>query len=161
MARVRIPMLLCVALLASVFASAADVPKLRGSLTAVSGVYSLTFNLNLATQLPAGTTITCRAQVVPNQPAIDSGNRQPAVVPVRATAGQASVAGPNATCATEIPFSWTVTSERGGAVLSYEIDAVNNSGSVPLVVWSSGRQNVGLALPGFGGSTNLSFYLTF
>lgn len=157
MSRIRFPSLLCIALLTSAFAQAAGVPDLRGSPTTISGVYSLTFNLNLATELPAGTTITCRARVTPNQGGIDLRNRQPAMAPV----ATAAVNGSRATCAAEIPFAWSVTNERGGAMLSYEIDAVNNSGPIPLMVWSSGRQNVDLALPGFGGGTNLSFNLTY
>lgn len=159
MARVRIPMLLCVPLLASAFASAAGVPELRGSSTAVSGVYSLTFNLRFAATLPAGTMITCRARIVPNQGAADPRGQQPAN-PVGTVMGLAVGGGSTATCATEIPFSWTMTSERNGVVLSYEIQAVSNSGPIP-VLRSSGQQNVGVALPAPGGRASLNFNLSF
>jgi hypothetical protein len=161
MARIRIPLLLCIALLISASARAAGVPELRGSSLTVSGVYSLNFNLNLASQLPAGTTITCRARITPNLEGLDAGSRQLAQIPVRTVAGLAQVAGSTATCATEIPIFWTLLSARGGAVLSYEIDAVSNSGSVPVLVRSSGEQNVGVAFPSSGGRTNLSFNLAF
>lgn len=161
MAPIRIPLLLCIAMLASALAQAAGVPEIRASSFTVTGVYSLTFNLNIATTLPAGTTITCRARIVPNQGGVDLRGQQPAASPVRTVAGLAAVAGSTATCATEIPFSWTVTSARNGVVLSYEIDAVSNSGSVPILVRSSGQQNVGIAFPASGGSANLHFNLTF
>jgi hypothetical protein len=161
MTRIRIPLLLCVAMLASAAASAAGVPELRGSSLTVSGIYSLTFNLNIASALPAGTTITCRAQIVPNQGGFDPRNQQPAAIPVRIVTGLAALTGSTAICAAEIPFSWTVMSAQGGAVLSYEIDAVSNSGSIPLLVRRSAQQNIGLAFPASGGNSSLRFNLTF
>ena len=163
MARIRIFLLLCVALLAlaSSSASAAGVPELRGSSLTVSGVYALNFNLNIASALPAGTTITCRAQIVPNQAGAELPNQQLALIPVRTVSGMASVTGSTANCAAEIPFSWTVMSARGGVILSYEIDAVSNSGSIPLVVRRSAQQNIPVAFPASGGSARLSFNLIF
>jgi len=161
MRRIRILLLLCFALPFLATASAAGVPELRGSSSTVSGVYSLTFNLNIATALPAGTTITCRARIIPNPGRADLPNQQLAPIPVRTVEGVASITGSTANCAAEIPFSWTVPSTQGVAMLSYEIDAVNTSGSTPLVVRSSGQQNVGVAFPGLGGSTRLSFNLIF
>ncbi len=160
MARIRIPLLLCFALLFAAFAQAAGVPELRGPF-AVSGVYSLTFNLSLASRLPTGTTITCRARIAPNQGGLGLGNQQLAPIPARTVTGLAQVTGSTATCAQEIPFSWTVLSAQGGAVLSYEIDAVSNSGSIPLLVRTSGQQNVGVAFPSSGGRASLSFNLVF
>lgn len=161
MARIRIPSLLCIALLVSASASAAGVPDLRASSLTVSGIYSLTFNLNIASALPAETTITCRAQIVPNQAGFDPRNQPPAAIPVRTVTGLASVTGSKAICAAEIPFSWTVLSERGGAVLSYEIDAVTGSGSIPLLIRTTGQQSIGVAFPASGGSARLNFNLTF
>ena len=161
MSQPRTLLLLCVALLASASALAAGVPELRSSSTTVSGVYSLTFNLRIASTLPAGTTITCRARIAPNQGGIDLRNQQRSAIPVGTATGTASVTGPTATCAEEIPFSWTVLNARGGVVISYEIDAVSNSDSIPLLVRSSGQQNVGVAFPAPGGRASLNFNLAF
>ena len=161
MTRIRIPLLLCIALLISASARAAGVPELRRSQFTVSGVYSVTFNLSLASRLPAGTTITCRARIAPSQGGFDTGNRQLAQIPVRTVTGLAQVTGSTATCATEIPIFWTLLSAQGGAVLSYEIDAVSHSGSIPMLVRSSGEQSAGVAFPASGGRTNLSFNLAF
>lgn len=161
MSPIRTPLLLCVALLTSASALAAGVPELRGSPTTLSGVYSLTFNLSIGTQLPAGTTITCRARIVPNQGGIDLRNQLPPSAPVGSATGLARVTGQTAVCAQEIPFSWTLLSARGGVMLSYEIDAVSDSGSIPLLVRSSGQQNVGLEFPAPGGRASLSFNLAF
>jgi hypothetical protein len=127
----------------------------------VSGNYSLTFNLNIASVLPAETTITCRARIVPNQAGFDPANQQSAVIPVRTVTGLAAVTGSTAICAAEIPFSWTVMSARGGAVLSYEIDAVTSSGSFPLLIRTTGQQNIGVAFPAPGASARLNLNLTF
>ena len=161
MARIRTPLLLCIALLTSASALAAGVPELRGSSFSLTGVYSLTFNLNIASTLPAGTTIICRARIVPNQGGVDLRGQQTTATPVGTATGLAAVNGSTANCATEIPFSWTVTGARDGVVLSYEIEAVTNSGSFPLLIRRSGQQNVGVAFPASGGSARLSFNLTF
>jgi len=108
MSPIRTPLLLCVALLTSAAALAAGVPELRGSPTQVSGVYSLTFNVRIASTLPAGTTITCRARIAPNQGAIDLRNQQIPAIPVGTSTAQVSITGPTATCAEEIPFSWSM-----------------------------------------------------
>jgi hypothetical protein len=161
MSRTHISSLLCVAVLTSASALAAGVPELRGSPTQVNGVYSLTFNLSLGSPLPAGSTITCRARIAPNQAGLDLRNQQLPAVPVAAVAGVARVTGSTATCMEEIPFSWTLYGARGGAILSYEIDAVSDSGSIPLLIKTSGPQNVGVALPASGGRARLSFNLAF
>jgi hypothetical protein len=161
MAPIRTPLLLCVVLLASAVAQAVGVPELRANSFAVTGVYSLTFNLNLASPLPAGTTITCRAQIAPNQGRVDLRGQQSAAIPVRTVTGLALATGTTATCATEIPFSWSVSGVREGVVLSYEIDAVSTSGSIPLLVRRSAQQNIGVPFPASGGSARLNFNLTF
>jgi hypothetical protein len=165
MARLRIPLLLCLALLASGAALGAGVPELRGPSMTVSGVYSVTFHLNIASTLPAGTTITCRARIAPNPEGLDLRNPQPTAAPAT---GLATVTGSTATCAAEIPFSWTVTGGQGGLatgqdgfVLSYQIDAVSNSGSAPLLVRSSAQQSIRAAFPAVGGSARLSINLAF
>jgi hypothetical protein len=107
MVQVHIPMLLCVALLTSATVPAMGAPELRNNLTTVSGVYSVTFNLNIASALPAGSTITCRARIVPYSGGLDTRNSQFSAAPVDSAAGLAKVTGSSATCTTEIPFSWT------------------------------------------------------
>jgi hypothetical protein len=118
----------------------------RTSATTVSGVYSVTFNLNIASTLPADTTITCRAQIAPNSSDLALSNPGRAVTPV--AAGQATVSGSQATCAAEIPFSWTLTAANDTVTLSYQIDAVSRSGAVR----SSARQTVRAGLPASGGA---------
>jgi hypothetical protein len=161
MARVHISMLLCVALLASAASAAMGAPVQRTASTIVSGVYSVIFNLDIASTLPAGTTITCRARIMPNSGPLDLGNPQLSATSVETAAGMATVTGSTATCAAEIPFAWTVESARGGVVLSYEIDAVSNSGAAPQLVRSSGRQGIGAALPAAGQTARLTFYVAF
>jgi hypothetical protein len=168
MARARIHLLLCLALLAPVSelaagaALAAGATDLRGPSTMVSGVYLVTFHLNILSSLPAGSTIICRARITPNPAGLDLRNPQPAAFP-SAAPGQVEVTGTTATCAAEIPFAWTLASGQDGLatgqdgfVLSYEIDAVSNSGSVPLLVRSSTGQSIGAALPASGSSLNLN-----
>ncbi|MGA2886876.1 MAG: hypothetical protein ABSE51_02415 [Terracidiphilus sp.] len=159
MAHARIRMLLWFAMLAPTAALAAGIPDQRAASTMVSGVYSVTFNLNLASTLPAGTMITCRARIVPNQGGPNLLNQHLDAIPVETTTDVATVTGAKATCTTEIPFSWTVISAQGGLTLSYEIDAVSGSGSAPLLR-NSAQQNIGAAFPASGGSAQLSINLT-
>jgi hypothetical protein len=159
MARVHISLLLCFALLAAQNGLAASVPRDRSPLTTVSGVYSVTFHLNIASKLPAGSTITCRARIAPDQTGLNLINSQPSAFPV-AAAGMATVTGSTATCVAEIPFSWTVENARGGVVLSYEIDAASYAGSASMVLAGSARQSAGAALPAAGGSANLDVNLS-
>jgi hypothetical protein len=177
MARARILLLLCLALLAPVSmmaagstlstgtALAAGSPEVRGPSTMVSGVYLVTFHLNILSTLPAGSTITCRARIAPNPAGLDLRNQQPGAN-ILGAAGQTTVTGPTATCAAEIPFAWTLArgqdglaTAQDGMVLSYEIDAVSNSGSVPLLVRRSAGQSVGALLP--ASSDSLSLNLAF
>ncbi|MGB8261920.1 MAG: hypothetical protein WCE75_16275 [Terracidiphilus sp.] len=157
----RISLLLALAALVPLAAWAGPAPGRRGGNTAtVSGVYSVTFNLNLASTLPAGATIVCKAQIAPGgqQQFFQS---QPAAVPVESAAGVAQVSGATATCAVEIPFSWTVNSSSSGVSLSYEIDAVNATGALPALVRVSGQQGVAESYPAAGGTASLSFNVTF
>jgi len=160
MARVYTSLLLCFALLAVQDGLAASVPREHSPLTAVSGVYSVTFHLNIASKLPAGSTITCRARIAPDQGGLNLMNSRLAAFPL-AVAGMATVTGSTATCVAEIPFSWTVENARGGVVLNYEIDAASAAGSAPVVLAGSARQSTGAALPAAGGSANLDLSLTF
>jgi hypothetical protein len=129
-------------------------------MTAVSGVYSVTFHLNITSKLPAGSAITCRARIAPDQGGQDLMNSRSAAFPM-AAAGLATVTGSTATCVAEIPFSWTVENARGGVLLSYEIDAVSYAGSAPVLLVGNARQSVGVVLPAAGGSANLDVSLTF
>ncbi len=161
MARMRTPLLLGLALLAPVSARAAGAAlaagtaELRGPSTMVSGVYLVTFHLNIVSELPAGSTITCRARITPNPAGLDLRNPQPSVTTAVAV-GQAAVTGPTATCAAEIPFAWTLASGQNGLMLNYEIDAVSNSGSVPVVLRSSSGQSIGVVLAASGANLDLS-----
>ncbi len=156
-----LPMLLLFALLAPTAARSAPVTEHRGGGPAqVSGVYSVTFNLTIASTLPAGATITCKAQIVPSQTGFMGLNSQ-AAIPVETATGVATVTGSTATCAVEIPFSWTVNGAQNGASLSYEIDAVNISGSLPVLLRTSAQQGVSEAYPATGATSNLSFNVTF
>jgi hypothetical protein len=155
MVRVRIPLLLCIALLAWVAASAADGPELRPTSTTVSGVYAVTFNLSIVSRLPAGTTISCRAQLVPFSGGQTLLNPRLAASPAETATGPTMVTGSTATCAAEIPFSWAAASARGGVVLHYEIDAVSNSRSASIA-----QKTLGVAFPASGGNMSLSLNLT-
>lgn len=158
MALIRNSLLLYAALLAWTAASAAGLPQPSGPM-AVSGVYSVIFHLNLASTLPAGSILTCRARLAPISGALDLRNLQLAATPV--AAGQVSVTGATATCAAEIPFSWTVTSPPGGVELFYEIDAVSIQGAAPTLLRTSAQRQLSAAFPAAGGSAHLSLSLTF
>jgi|WetSurMetagenome_2_1015567.scaffolds.fasta_scaffold21498_5 hypothetical protein len=158
MAHPRISLLLCIALLISAAASAQEN---RNRPAAVSGAYSVTFKLSLLSTLPARTTITCKAQIAPNQGGPELANPHPAQGLVETATGLAVVAGPKATCAVKIPFAWTVTGMQSGVVLGYEIDAVSHLGAAPLLVRSSARQNITAPFPAQGGNASLSFNLVF
>lgn len=160
MARVHISLLLCFALLTVQNALAASVPGNSGRLTTVSGVYSITFHLNIASKLPAGSTITCRARIAPDQEGLSLMNSRPTAFPAAAV-GLATVTGSTAICVAEIPFSWTVEGAPSGVVLSYEIDAAGYAGSAPVVMASSARRSVGAAFPATGGNANLNVNLIF
>jgi hypothetical protein len=160
MARFHTSLLVSFALLAVQVGRAASVPRDHSSMTAVSGVYSVTFHLNMASNLPAGSTILCRARIAPDQGGPNLINLRPAAFPV-AAAGLVTVTGSTATCVAEIPFSWTLEGSRGGALLSYEIDAVSDAGSVPRPLVGSAPQSVGVMLPAAGGSANLDLNLSF
>jgi hypothetical protein len=122
----------------------------------VSGVYSVTFHLNLTSLLPAGTMIACRARIAPEQGGLNLRNQQLAAFPAGAE-GRVVVNGPTADCAADIPFAWTLAGARGGLLLSYEIDAVSRSGAIR----SSARQNIRAAFPASGGSASLNLNVPF
>ena len=120
MAHTRTSLLLSLVLLARTAASAAGLPlDTSAAPIAVSGVYSVTFHLNLAPRLcqPGSILDLPGAHGADSQEVLTCGIEQLGATPV--AAGQASVTGSTATCAAEIPFSWTVTSPPGGVALFY------------------------------------------
>jgi hypothetical protein len=160
MLRSRIPVVLLLASLASTVAWSRPVAEHRGANpTAVSGLYSITFNLNIESTLPVNSTITCKAQIVPA--GADLNSSQFAAIPLESASGVASVTGSTATCVVEIPFSWTVESTRGGVSLSYEVDADNAAGALPAVVRTSAQQGIAESYPSSGGTSSVSFNVTF
>ncbi len=167
MARVHILWLLCVALLAARPAQAAGVPQQTtgtatgNSVTTVNGVFTISFRLSIASTLPAGTAITCRARIVPGQSGLNLRPPQQSTAPEETAAGVAAVTGPMANCTAEIPFSWTLTSRQSGVMLSYEIDAMSSAGAGTFVIRSSAQQNIHAAFPALGGNSSLSFNVTF
>jgi hypothetical protein len=132
-------------------------PERKGpTSTTFTGTYSVTFNLTIASTLPSGSTITCKVQILPGVSGMES-----AAVPVEAAAGVAVVTGTAATCTVEIPFAWTLSNTRGGVSMSYEIDAFNATGTLPNVVRTSAQQGMAESYPASGGTTNLTFNVTF
>jgi hypothetical protein len=138
--------------------SAAAAPALSmeqrngAALIPASGVYSVAFNVNLASALPNGSSLLCRAKVIPNTP-FNSFSR---TVPP-ASSGVATINGSTATCWVEIPFAWMLNDGSNGAALSYEIDAVGGS----TVLRASTGQGIGVAYPSAGGSARLNVNVTF
>ncbi|MFY9854092.1 MAG: hypothetical protein WAK26_09480 [Terracidiphilus sp.] len=160
MARFHISFLLCFALVAVQSGLAASVPREHSPVTVVSGVYSVAFHLNMASKLPAGSTIICRAHIAPDQGSPDLMNSPSATFPVAAS-GLVTVTGSTATCVAEIPFSWTLESARGPFILSYEIEAVSCAGTAPKLLACSARQSAGMALLSAGSRANLYVNLSF
>lgn len=161
MHRSRIALCLLAASLVSATALAGPVAEHRGSgPTTVSGTYSITFNLTIVSTLPANATITCKAQIAPANAAVSSFQQQSSV-PFESAAGVATLTGSTATCTVEIPFSWTVEGTRGGVSLSYELDGLNASGSLPAVVRTSVQQNVAQPYPSSGATSTVTFNVTF
>ena len=124
---------------------------------AVRGVYSIHFKLTMATELPAGGTILCKARIAPNVLALGNQGAEPVAVSVATATGVATVEGSAASCALEIPFSWTVRGAQSGVALSYEIEAVSADGSRRVMEQSSGQEPIDVAYPSMGGAANLSF----
>jgi hypothetical protein len=150
-ARALMPALLV--LLTPAFAWPAPPADARGaeSPLAVSGSYSVSFNVNLDAVAPAGTAILCRARIAPNLPSFQNLSQK--MVPVESATGVATVSGNTANCSVQIPFSWAVSDPRSGVTLSYEIDAVSGAAARPTPVRA--RQAIGVAYPATGGTANL------
>jgi hypothetical protein len=161
MNRTRIALCLMMVSVASL-AWAGPVADPRGvsSAVAVSGVYTVLFEVNLGTAAPAGTVITCRAKIAPNLPVFDNMNR--GTVPVESAVGVATVtssslAGSTANCSVEIPFAWTVVDAQNGVGLSYEVELV--SGGMPIAGRS--QQGISAPYPPAGGAARLNVRILF
>lgn len=124
----------------------------------MNGAYTLNFQLNLATTLPDGSTITCKARIVPQERSLRAGA---VAAPVETATGTGTVQGTLANCAVEIPFAWTVENARAGVRLSYEIVAVAMVGPAPAAVRASAPVEMALAYPPEGGVENLSVNMAF
>jgi hypothetical protein len=161
MRRAHIALFALFFLIVAVAAWATPPPEHRGVPVAVSGVYSVTFNLTIASTLPSGAVITCKAQIVPAQSLLQSQSQQGAVTPIESAAGIATVTGSTATCPVEIPFTWTLASAKEGVGLSYEIDAFNVPGTLPTVVRTSLQQGIPEAFPASGATSSVSFSVNF
>ncbi|MGP8174260.1 MAG: hypothetical protein ACLP7O_06885 [Terracidiphilus sp.] len=166
MRRVRISQTLLAALLASAATGAAPAANTRGGAapSALSGVYSVSFTVNSGSALAPGAAILCKAKAVPNAPPLK--NLQLEAVPVAsgwATLTGSRVTGYWAMCTVRIPFYWAASNAQnntpGGAVLSYEIDAVSGPGAPAVPV--SRQEGIGVAYPAPGGSASLSFNVRF
>jgi len=160
MLRARIVVLPLLASLVSVLAwSQPSGKRHRSSPTAVGGTYSIAFNLNIESALPANSTIVCKVQIAPASSLVSILSAQAA--PAESASAIAAVTGSTATCAVEIPFSWSIERTRSGVLLSYEIDALNASGSLPAVVRTSALQGVPESYPSSEEPSALSFNVTF
>lgn len=159
MTRACVSMLLCSALVAPSAALAA-VPERPSTPLAVSGAYAVQFNVNIASTLPAGAVIVCKARIAPNLQGLPS-LAQPDAAPVQTATGVGAVSGSAATCAVEIPFSWTVRNAQSGVALSYEIEAVGTNGWQPALLRATPLQGVAAAYPSPGTTTSLNFDVTF
>ena len=126
--------------------------------TSVSGAYRITFNLTVASTLPANSTLVCKAAITPIVRASD-GSLQP--MPLETVATLARISGGTAVCAVEIPFAWTIPDASSGADLSFEIDAVNPNGTAPALWRTSVQQGIPVAYPPSGGAASLTFNLVF
>jgi hypothetical protein len=127
---------------------------------AVSGMFSVTFNIEPVSSAVAGGLIECKAKIAPRLSAFE--NLSGDVAPVASAAGVASPvaagpAGSSVNCSVEIPFAWLVNDRGNGIALSYEIDAVSGSGVAALRT----QQPIGMAYPVAGGTANVNLHVRF
>lgn len=135
-------------------AQAADLSS-KGAAAAARGAYAVTFHIKAPTTVPDGATVTCKARVTPNIPALQNVMGDP--VAVESVAGTAKVANSSASCTVELPVSLAVSNLQNGALLSYEIDAY--TGSAP--VFARAQQGIILSSPRSGGVTALTLDVAF
>lgn len=157
MKRARIPQILLPVLLASAAVWAAPAADQRNGAApvTVSGVYLVTFNVQVGSAPAAGGTIFCRAKITPRLPGFD--NRSQGMVPVESARGVVTYIGSSANCTVEIPFSWMVAGTQHGVAMSYEIDALNGPGVAAVRT----RQGIGLAYPRMGQAANVRLNVAF
>jgi hypothetical protein len=153
----RILRILAVAMLAVTAGSPLCAQSPRAT-TAVTGAYRITFNLTVASSLPASSTLVCKAAITPILRSSDGSIQS---LPLETVATQARISRGTAVCAVEIPFSWTLPDASTGADLSFEIDAVNPNGSAPALWRTSFQQGIPVAYPPSGGAASLTFNLVF
>ncbi len=139
---------------AALAATAADV-RAPESPVPVSGAYNVIFNVNLNSMPPAGATILCKARIAPNLAPLQNFSQK--IVPAQSATGLATIANSAANCSVQIPFSWAIGDASNGVALSYEIEAVSASGSLPV----HARQSIGVAYPARGGTANLAIDVRF
>ena len=157
----RNPQILLLALLASaaVWAAPAADQRSGAAPAAVSGMYTVIFNVQPGPALAAGGKIACRARIAPNLRAFD--NLGQGAAPVASAAGvSATVGGDPASsvnCSVEIPFAWLVNDQEGGVALSYEIYAIGGSGVAAI----RARQGMNVAYPESGGTANVRLTVVF
>ncbi len=123
----------------------------------VSGSYLITFNLTLASSLPANTPVVCKAAITPLVQEQGVG----VSLPVESAASLAVVSGGQGTCTVEIPFAWNLPTASPGAALSFEIDGLSAAGPVPVLLRSSRQQGIQQPYPSPGGAAMVQFNLTF
>jgi hypothetical protein len=147
MNRLRNALLLLAAILVPLYSLAATPDRQENGHSAapVTGTYSVTYDIDLVSTLPAGTTIVCKTQIAPVLQGAEGQSGM--VVPVESAASVATISGSTATCSVEIPFAWTLSASQANVVLNYEIQAVNATGTLPLVVRNSVLQRTSEAQP--------------
>lgn len=123
--------------------------------TAIGGAYFITFNVSLASPLPAGAAVLCKARIEPGPAPFQSFS--PGIAPVRAAQSLATVAGNTANCSVQIPFYWSVGALGSGIDLSYEIQAVGAFGLSP----ASRSSRIRVAYPPAGATASLAIPVRF
>ena len=128
-------------------------PRAPQAPATIGGAYFITFNVSLASPLPAGAAVLCKARVEPSPAPFQSFS--PGIAP--AARGQAIVTGNTANCTVQIPFYWPVEGLGSGIDLSYEIQAVGASGAPP----ARRSSRVRVAYPPAGATASLAIPIRF
>jgi hypothetical protein len=109
---------------AAVWAAHAVNPDSAVAAQTVSGAYAVTFSVKAPSTIQSGSSVTCKARIAPRLTGQGNG---PETVPAQTAQGVATLSGLAANCTVVVPFSFASGDPRGGAALSYEIDAVNGT----------------------------------
>jgi len=120
----------------------------------LNGTYAVTFRVKAPSTLQSGSTVTCTARVEPRPGAQENGQKP---YPAETAQGVAILSGLAANCTVVVPFSFAGGDPRGGAALSYEIDAVNGT------TLEAVRRQEGIAvpLPQVGATANVDMDVNF